>query len=88
MKAKASTASLLGPLVDHVVIIIKENHTYDYYFGTNAGVGVKPRGASLLYDAGTAEGEAASHPSLAPRTFPFTLRYARCSFRPTLSRRP
>ena len=34
MKAKASTASLLGPLVDHVVIIIKENHTYDNYFGT------------------------------------------------------
>ena len=33
MKAKASIASLLGPLVDHVVII-KENHTYDNYFGT------------------------------------------------------
>jgi len=26
--------SSLGPLVDHVVIIIKENHTYDNYFGT------------------------------------------------------
>ena len=33
MNAKASIASLLGPLVDHVVII-KENHTYDNYFGT------------------------------------------------------
>ena len=33
MKAKASTASLLGPLVDHVVIIIKENHTYDGMLG-------------------------------------------------------
>jgi phospholipase C len=34
MKAKASIVSSLGPLVDHVVIIIKENHTYDNYFGT------------------------------------------------------
>ena len=34
MKAKASTASSLSPLVDHVVIIVKENHTYDNYFGT------------------------------------------------------
>ena len=34
MKAKASAASSLSPLVDHVVIIIKENHTYDNYFGT------------------------------------------------------
>ena len=34
MQAKASNASSLGPLVDHVVIIIKENHTYDNYFGT------------------------------------------------------
>src|SRR5258708_6102973 len=34
MKTKASIVSSLGPLVDHVVIIIKENHTYDNYFGT------------------------------------------------------
>jgi phospholipase C len=34
MKGKANTASSLGPLVDHVVIIVKENHTYDNYFGT------------------------------------------------------
>src|ERR1700693_989895 len=34
MKAAASTVSSLGPLVDHVVIIVKENHTYDNYFGT------------------------------------------------------
>ena len=33
MNAKASIASLLGPLVNHVVIIT-ENHTYDNYFGT------------------------------------------------------
>jgi phospholipase C len=34
VKANAVTASSLGPLVDHVVIIVKENHTYDNYFGT------------------------------------------------------
>ena len=34
MNAKSSTISALGPLVDHVVIIVKENHTYDNYFGT------------------------------------------------------
>src|ERR1700737_4808974 len=34
MKAIASKVSALGPLVDHVVIIVKENHTYDNYFGT------------------------------------------------------
>jgi phospholipase C len=34
MPAKVSTASALSPLVDHVVIIVKENHTYDNYFGT------------------------------------------------------
>jgi phospholipase C len=34
MKAKASSVSSLSPLVDDVVIIIKENHTYDNYFGT------------------------------------------------------
>jgi hypothetical protein len=34
MKAAASTVSSLGPLVDHVVIIVKENHAYDNYFGT------------------------------------------------------
>ena len=34
MNAKARNVSLLGPLVDHVVIIVKENHTYDNYFGT------------------------------------------------------
>jgi len=34
MPPKASTASSLSPLVDHVVIIVKENHTYDNYFGT------------------------------------------------------
>ena len=34
MKANSATVSSLGPLVDHVVIIIKENHTYDNYFGT------------------------------------------------------
>jgi phospholipase C len=34
MKAKVSSAVGLSPLVDHVVIIVKENHTYDNYFGT------------------------------------------------------
>lgn len=34
MKAKASIVSSLGPLLGHVVIIIKENHTYDNYFDT------------------------------------------------------
>src|SRR5258706_9174719 len=34
MKAKAGSAVTLSPLVDHVVIIVKENHTYDSYFGT------------------------------------------------------
>jgi phospholipase C len=34
MKAIASSAVSLSPLVDHVVIIVKENHTYDNYFGT------------------------------------------------------
>ena len=34
MKAKANAAASLSPLVDHVVIVIKENHTYDNYFGT------------------------------------------------------
>ena len=34
MKANASSAVSLSPLVDHVVIIVKENHTYDNYFGT------------------------------------------------------
>ena len=34
MKAKAASAVSLSPLVDHVVIIVKENHTYDNYFGT------------------------------------------------------
>lgn len=34
MPPKAATAvSSLSPLVDHVVIIVKENHTYDNYFG-------------------------------------------------------
>ena len=32
-KAAAATVSSLAPLVDHVVIIVKENHTYDNYFG-------------------------------------------------------
>jgi len=31
---RASNAVSLSPLVDHVVIIVKENHTYDNYFGT------------------------------------------------------
>jgi len=30
----ANDVSLLSPLVDHVVIIVKENHTFDNYFGT------------------------------------------------------
>ncbi len=34
MKAKAASAVTLSPMVDHVVIIVKENHTYDNYFGT------------------------------------------------------
>src|SRR6266404_197159 len=34
MKARAASAVSLSPLVDHVVIIVKENHTYDNYFGT------------------------------------------------------
>jgi phospholipase C len=35
MTPKAATAvSSLSSLVDHVVIIVKENHTYDNYFGT------------------------------------------------------
>src|SRR5260370_15757331 len=34
MKTKASSVLSLAALVDHVVIIIKENHTYDNYFGT------------------------------------------------------
>lgn len=34
MKARASSAVSLSPLVDHVVIIVKENHTYDNYFGS------------------------------------------------------
>jgi phospholipase C len=34
MKAKAASAVSLSPLIDHVVIIVKENHTYDNYFGT------------------------------------------------------
>lgn len=29
----AAVVSSLSPLVDHVVIIVKENHTYDNYFG-------------------------------------------------------
>jgi phospholipase C len=32
-KAAANGVSSLAPLVDHVVIIVKENHTYDNYFG-------------------------------------------------------
>ena len=31
IKAKASSAASLSPLVDHVVIIVKENHTHDNY---------------------------------------------------------
>src|ERR1700676_4912782 len=34
IKAKAMGAASLSALVDHVVIIVKENHTYDNYFGT------------------------------------------------------
>jgi len=34
MTPKVNAASSLSPLVDHVVIIVKENHTYDNYFGT------------------------------------------------------
>jgi phospholipase C len=34
MKTKAGAVSALSPLVDHVVIIVKENHTFDNYFGT------------------------------------------------------
>jgi len=34
MSAKANTPASLSPLIDHVVIIVKENHTYDNYFGT------------------------------------------------------
>jgi phospholipase C len=34
MNARAANAVSLSPLVDHVVIIVKENHTYDNYFGT------------------------------------------------------
>lgn len=33
-KTKPNAASSLVSLVDHVVIIVKENHTYDNYFGT------------------------------------------------------
>jgi phospholipase C len=33
VNAPSITVSALGPLVDHVVIIVKENHTYDNYFG-------------------------------------------------------
>lgn len=33
-KDAAADVSSLAPLVDHVVIIVKENHTYDNYFGT------------------------------------------------------
>lgn len=34
MNGSAGVVSSLGPLVDHVVIIVKENHTFDNYFGT------------------------------------------------------
>jgi phospholipase C len=38
MSPKAAAAvSSLSPLVDHVVIIVKENHTYDNYFGKFPG---------------------------------------------------
>jgi len=43
MQAKVSSAVSLGPLVDHVVIIVKENHTYDNYFGTFPNSGVNNR---------------------------------------------
>jgi phospholipase C len=33
-KAAAAPVSSLAALIDHVVIIVKENHTYDNYFGT------------------------------------------------------
>lgn len=37
MKAKPGNVASLSPLIDHVVIIVKENHTYDNYFGTFPG---------------------------------------------------
>jgi phospholipase C len=37
MKVKASDVSALSPVIDHVVIIVKENHTFDNYFGTYPG---------------------------------------------------
>jgi phospholipase C len=40
-----SVVAALRSLVDHVVIIVKENHTFDNYFGTLPGV----RGATLAH---------------------------------------
>jgi phospholipase C len=33
-ESESQCCKSVSPLVDHVVIIIKENHTYDNYFGT------------------------------------------------------
>src|SRR5712664_1784423 len=34
---RASMSKSLGDLVDHVIIVVKENHTFDNYFGTFPG---------------------------------------------------
>ena len=46
-----SVKSELGALIDHVVIIVKENHTFDNYFGTFPGAeGVKLGKAQIVFD--------------------------------------
>ena len=40
-----------GPVIEHVIIIVEQNHTFDSYFGTYPGVNGIPAGAtSILYD--------------------------------------
>ncbi len=42
--ARTGGAELSGPGIDHVVVIIEQNHTFDSYFGTYPGVDGLPAG--------------------------------------------
>lgn len=48
--------SATGPIIEHVIVIVEQNHTFDSYFGTYPGANGIPDGAtSIRYDESVAQ---------------------------------
>ena len=56
MRKRAIKRGLPRGPIHHVVIIVKENHTFDNYFGTYPGADGATRGKSLQCDKGNTPG--------------------------------